>query len=88
MQLQGQTAIVIGSAGPAGAAIARALHAAGARLWLADLTPPVALAQDLSAFALPFDPCDDKAVAHLAGEACDALGDLDILVIVTASPPP
>lgn len=88
MQLQGQTALVIGAASPAGTAIARALHAAGARLCLADTAPPAALAQDLSALALPLDPCDDTAFAQLAYAAGDALGDIDILVIAIAPAQP
>jgi 3-oxoacyl-[acyl-carrier protein] reductase len=87
MQLQGQTALVIGSACAAGTAIARAFHANGARLGLADQSPTAALAQETSALALPLDSLDDTAFARLAYAAGDALGDIDILVIAIAPPP-
>lgn len=67
MQLKGQTALVVNAAGPTGTAVARALAAAGAGLWLTDPDPGLAaaLAGPLGAAALPCRPEDAESVAAL-----------------------
>jgi 3-oxoacyl-[acyl-carrier protein] reductase len=81
--LSGQTALVTGATGGLGGAIARALHAAGARVALSGTRrePLEALARELGdAPALPCDLSDGAAVETLAIEAEKSLGQIDILV--------
>ena len=84
--LTGRTALVLGGAGPAGSAIARALAAAGARVCVADpnLDAARSLAADITGMALPFEPLDSASHARLAYGFGDAWGDLDILVNAVA----
>jgi 3-oxoacyl-[acyl-carrier protein] reductase len=85
MTIEGKTALVTGGAGPAGAAIARALASAGARVCVADpnLDAARALGAELDGMGEFLDPLDDTAYARLAYAMGDAWGDLDILVIAT-----
>ena len=82
--LTGKTALVTGASGGIGAAIARALHGAGAAVGLSGtrVEPLDALASELGARAhvLPCNLSDPEAVAALPGQATEALGGLDILV--------
>jgi 3-oxoacyl-[acyl-carrier protein] reductase len=82
--LTGRTALVTGASGGIGAAIARALAGAGARVALSGTRegPLAELAAELGAGAavLPCDLADAAAVEALAGRAVAALGALDILV--------
>jgi 3-oxoacyl-[acyl-carrier protein] reductase len=86
MRLDGRTALVIGGAGPAGAAIVRAMAQAGARVCVADANPEAAeaLADDVAGMGHALDPLDDAAYARLAYDLGDAWGDLDILVNAVA----
>jgi 3-oxoacyl-[acyl-carrier protein] reductase len=82
--LAGTTALVTGATGGLGGAIARALHAQGARVALSGTRRDAldALAAELGGDC-PVLPCDlgDRAqVEGLAGAAEAALGSLDILV--------
>ena len=82
--LAGTTALVTGATGGLGGAIARALHAQGARVALSGTRRDAldALAAELGGDC-PVLPCDlgDRAqVEALAGAAEAALGSLDILV--------
>ena len=83
--LMGKTALVTGAAGGIGAAIARALHKAGATVALSgrQVEKLKALAEELGgrAFVVPCDLADRAQVAKLIDEATKALGGrLDILV--------
>ena len=82
--LQGTTALVTGATGGLGGAIARALHAQGARVAISGTRRDAldALAADLGAdtAVLPCDLGDRAAVEALATLAEAALGSLDILV--------
>jgi 3-oxoacyl-[acyl-carrier protein] reductase len=82
--LTGKTALVTGASGGIGAAVARALHGAGARLALSGTreAPLQALAAELGerAAVLPCDLGDGAAVEALPKRAAEALGAVDILV--------
>ncbi len=83
--LNGKTALVTGASGGIGGAIARALHAQGARVVLSGTRQEAleALAADLGegAFTAPCDLSDGAAVDGLIAAAEDTLGaGLDILV--------
>lgn len=82
--LSGKAALVTGASGGIGAAIARALHGAGAKLALSGTRRDKldALAGELggNAIVTPCDLGDADAVRALPGEAQDAMGGLDILV--------
>lgn len=82
--LTGKTALITGASGGIGAAIARALHEAGATVALSGTreAPLQALAAELSARAhvLPCNLSDAAAVEALPKAAIEAMGGLDILV--------
>ena len=82
--LTGKTALVTGASGGIGAAIARALHGAGATVGLhGTRTEPLeALRAELGdrAHVLPADLSDPEALAALPKQAEAAMGSLDILV--------
>ncbi len=82
--LDGKGALVTGASGDIGAAIARALHGAGAKVALSGTRVErlEALAVDLGegAFVTPADLADIDALAALPREAEAAIGTLDIVV--------
>ncbi len=82
--LYGKNALVTGASGGIGAAIATALHQAGATVALSGtrLEPLQALAAELGsrAFVLPCNLSDAEAVAALPKQAAEAMGSVDILV--------
>ena len=82
--LTAKTALVTGASGGIGAAIARALHGAGASVGLSGTRkePLEALAAELGARAhvLPCDLSDGAAVDALVGRAAEAMGGVAILV--------
>lgn len=82
--LGGKRALVTGASGAIGAAVARALHGAGATVALSGTreAPLKGLARDLGerAHVVTADLSDPVAVEGLAREAIAALGGLDILV--------
>ena len=82
--LTGKTALVTGASGGIGAAIARALHGAGATVGLhGTRTEPLeAHRAELGdrAHVLPADLSDPEALAALPKQAEAAMGSLDILV--------
>ena len=82
--LTGKAALVTGASGGIGAAIARALHGAGAKVALSGtrVEPLEALAAELGegAHVLTCDLSDPEAVEALPKRVADAVGALDILV--------
>ena len=81
--LSGKTALVTGATGGIGGAIARALHAQGAKVAVSGTRREVldALAAELGGAAvLPCDLANKDAVEALVPDAEKALGQLDILV--------
>ena len=84
MQISGSTVLLTGATGGIGHAIARALHARGARLTLTGRRTEVLepLAAELGAQALAADLSDRVALERLLDEA----GDVDVLVANAALP--
>ena len=81
--LTGKTALVTGATGGIGGAIARALHAQGAKVAISGTRREAleALAAELAgAVVLPCDLADREAVEALVPDAEKALGQLDVLV--------
>jgi 3-oxoacyl-[acyl-carrier protein] reductase len=82
--LTAKTALVTGASGGIGAAIAGALHGAGATVALSGtrVEPLQALAAELGdrVHVLPCNLSDAEAVAALPKQATDAMGSVDILV--------
>ena len=82
--LEGKCALVTGASGGLGAAIARALHAQGAKVALSGtrVEPLEALATELGegAFVVPANLSDPDSVAALPKAAEEAMGQIDILV--------
>jgi 3-oxoacyl-[acyl-carrier protein] reductase len=82
--LTGKTALVTGASGGIGAAIARALHGAGATVALSGtrVEPLQALAATLGdrVHVLPCNLSDAEAVNALPKQAAEAMGSVDILV--------
>ena len=83
-RLDGKTALITGASGGIGAAIARAMHAQGARVALsgtrADALSDLAAELGEGAFACPADLRDPAAPDALIAAAEAAAGPLDILV--------
>ena len=84
MRFEGKTAIVTGAGGGIGEAYARALHAEGANVVIAELdaTSGAAVAADLGDRALfvPTDVGDPASTDSMARETVDAFGGIDHLV--------
>jgi 3-oxoacyl-[acyl-carrier protein] reductase len=82
--LTGKTALITGASGGIGAAIAKALHAAGATVALSGtrVEPLQALAAELGerVHVLPCNLSDAEAVNALPKQAAEAMGSVDILV--------
>ena len=82
--LTGKTALVTGASGGIGAAIAKALHGAGATLAISGtrIAPLEALAAELGdrVHVLPCNLSDAAAVEALPKQAAEAMGSVDILV--------
>jgi 3-oxoacyl-[acyl-carrier protein] reductase len=81
--LTGKTALVTGATGGIGGAIARALHAQGAKVAVSGTRREAldALAAELGgSLVLPCDLSDKDAVEALVPKAEEAFGQLDILV--------
>ncbi|UWQ17006.1 3-oxoacyl-ACP reductase FabG [Jannaschia sp. M317] len=82
--LTGKSALVTGASGGIGAAIATALHGAGATVGLSGtrVEPLEALAAELGdrAHVLPCNLSDAEAVNALPKQAAEAMGAVDILV--------
>ncbi|MBW0157287.1 3-oxoacyl-ACP reductase FabG [Sedimentimonas flavescens] len=82
--LTGKSALVTGASGGIGAEIAKALHAAGAKVALSGtrVEPLEALAAELGerAFVVPANLSDAASVEALPKAAIEAMGGLDILV--------
>jgi 3-oxoacyl-[acyl-carrier protein] reductase len=82
--LTGKCALVTGASGGIGGAIARVLHAQGAKVALhgTRVDPLNELAAELGdgAFVTPANLMDAQAVADLPKQAAEAMGSLDILV--------
>ncbi len=82
--LTGKCALVTGASGGLGSAIAKALHAAGAKVALSGTRedPLKKLAAELGdgAFVVPANLSDPDSVAALPKAATDAMGAVDILV--------
>lgn len=82
MDLRGAVAVVTGASSGIGAATARKLHEAGARLVLhgRDRERLAELAERTSGFALPADFADDAAVPAAAEEIVGRFPNVDVLV--------
>ena len=82
--LTGKTALVTGASGGIGAAIAKALHSAGATLAISGtrIEPLEAMAAELGerVHVLPCNLSDAAAVDALPKQAAEAMGGVDILV--------
>ena len=88
-ELDGKSAIVTGGATLIGAAVVRALHAAGANVAVADIDESGGrrLADELGERVLfvPTDLRDDAAIERLVTTAVERFGGLDVLVNLAAS---
>lgn len=80
VELEQAGVVVTGAAHGIGEALARALHAAGARLVLADLDAGALerVAQELDALAVPTDVASETDVAALVATARDHLSRVDV----------
>ncbi|MCP5382982.1 MAG: 3-oxoacyl-[acyl-carrier-protein] reductase [Kordiimonadaceae bacterium] len=82
--LTGKCALITGASGGLGSAIARTLHAAGAKVALSGTReePLKTLAAELGerAYVVPANLSDPESVAALPGAATAAMGAIDILV--------
>lgn len=83
MELQGKRALVTGGGRGGGAAIARALAAAGAKVavnYRTSVAEATSLAKEIGGVALPGDVATPEGAEALANAARRALGGLDVLV--------
>lgn len=82
LDLSGKVAHVTGGARGIGAAIARALHMAGATVMLSDVDGAAAeaTAREIGAHAMALDVADSAAVDAAIAATADRLGGLDVLV--------
>lgn len=82
MILQGKTALVTGAAGSIGAAVAKALAAAGAKVILVDVAqaPTESLAEKLGGCAVQTDLGDADSLSAMAADVLNRFGRVDILV--------
>ena len=82
MKLDGKSVVITGGASGIGAAIARAMHAAGSRVCIADLNLEAAeaLAQSLSGVAVACDVSEEAAIQNAISVAEAAHGPVDIFV--------
>ncbi|MFC7050616.1 3-oxoacyl-[acyl-carrier-protein] reductase [Emcibacter nanhaiensis] len=82
--LEGKCALITGASGGLGAAIARSLHAQGAKVALSGtrVEPLEELARELGegAYVVPANLSDPESVAALPKAAEEAMGQIDILV--------
>ncbi|MCX7645489.1 MAG: 3-oxoacyl-[acyl-carrier-protein] reductase [Rhodobacteraceae bacterium] len=82
--LTGKSALITGASGGIGAAVARALHGAGAAVAISGtrVAPLQALAAELGerVHVLPCDLSEPAAVEALPRQAAEAMGSVDILV--------
>lgn len=79
-ELSGRVALVTGASRGIGAAAARALAGAGAKVVVADLEAPRELADELGGLALALDVTSEAAWAEAMAAIADQAGGLDILV--------
>jgi len=82
IDLNGKTALVTGSGGGIGAAIAKVLGIAGANVIVSDVNPTTTeeTAAQLNAQALPLDVTDSEAVDSAISQIVKNNGSLDIIV--------
>lgn len=80
--LGGRVCLVTGGARGLGEAYVRALHAAGARVVVADVLDGAALAAELGerALCLALDVTDEDAWARAVAQTLEAFGSVDVLV--------
>jgi len=84
---RGQRVWVIGASTGIGAAVARDLIDAGARVALSARSRDrlAAIAEGTDAVVAPFDVTDRAAVLAAAKKVCDALGALDLVIVVAGT---
>ncbi len=84
---RGQRVWVIGASTGIGAAVARDLIDAGARVALSARSRDrlAAIAEGTDAVVAPFDVTDRAAVLAAATKVCDALGALDLVIVVAGT---
>jgi 3-oxoacyl-[acyl-carrier protein] reductase len=82
MGLMGKTAVVTGAGTGFGAAIARGLAEAGARVMVCDANADAAeaVASEIGGLWAAADPAQNAALGAMAYKAPDQLGDIDIVV--------
>ena len=87
--LHGKTAIVTGGSTLIGAAVARAFHASGCRVVIADIDrqggQEVAAGLDKNCLFVPTDLTDDQQIAACVQRAVDEFGGVDFLVNLACS---
>lgn len=88
MEISDARVLIVGATGALGGGIARALHGAGARLTVTgrDADRLAAVASEVKAPAYELDVVDVERAAATIGEAVEALGGLDLLVVATGVP--
>ena len=88
MEISEARVLVVGATGALGGAIARALHERGARLALTGRDPDrlAAVGQELGAPTFELDVVDLERASERVGEAVEAIGGLDLLVVATGVP--